>query len=127
MRQPSTVQVLSRDEFKSMLSGAPKRSKYGSKRTKVNGISFHSAKEASRYSQLLLLQRAGEIKGLELQPRYKLVVDGVLVTTYIADFRYKLKCGRLVIEDVKGFRTDEYKIKKNLFEALHRGLKILET
>lgn len=92
--------------------------KYGNRRTVVDGISFMSAKEARRYSELKLLERAGEISGLKLQPRFSLKVLDRLVTTYVADFQYLERDGSVVVEDAKGFRTDVYKIKAKLFEAL---------
>jgi dsDNA-binding SOS-regulon protein len=64
-------------------------SKYGAVRTEVDGISFASKKEARRYSELKLLERAGEIADLQLQPRFPLTVNGVRVCTYVADFQYR--------------------------------------
>lgn len=97
---------------------AARRGKYGNKRTELDGIVFASAAEAKRYSELKLLERAGEISGLELQPRYQLVVKGHKVCTYVGDFRYLDKTGAPVTEDVKGVATDAFKIKARLFRAL---------
>jgi hypothetical protein len=103
-------------------------SKYGAVRTVVDGLTFASKKEARRYSELRLLERAGEIGALTLQPRYPLKVNGKLVCTYVADFEYypadpqKSK----VVEDAKGVRTPAYVIKAKLFEALY-GFKISEV
>jgi hypothetical protein len=93
-------------------------SKYGNRRTEVDGITFASAKEAKRYGELKLLERAGQITSLTLQPRFPLKVAGKLVTTYVADFSYLERDGRVVVEDAKGFKTDVYKIKAKLFDAL---------
>lgn len=93
-------------------------SKYGNKRTKVGDLSFASQKEARRYCELRILQAAGEISNLELQPRFPLKVFGKLITTYVADYKYQTKDGTVVVEDAKGFKTDVYKIKAKLFEAL---------
>ena len=97
---------------------APKSSKYGNKKTVVDGITFDSAREAKRYGELKLLERAGEITGLKLQQPYPLIVAGKLVCTYVSDFVYLEKDGRVVVEDSKGFRTDVFKIKAKLFEAV---------
>lgn len=105
----------------------PKRSKYGAKRTTVDGIKFDSAKEASRWSQLKLMELAGEITNLERQVRIELqgqsgpimTNSGKKVRTYVADFRYVdwTKGGIWVIEDSKGFETPEFKLKKAILAA----------
>lgn len=100
--------------------------KYGAVRTEVDGISFASKAEAKRYGELKLLQKAGKIKQLTLQPKYPLVVNGVKVCDYIADFEY-LVLGKSwpVVEDVKGMRTTIYRLKKKLMQAIH-GIEIRE-
>lgn len=105
----------------------PKRSKYGAKPTVVDGITFASALEARRWVVLRQRQRLGLIRDLERQPRFPLIVEGALVTTYVADFRYRDAAGRTVIEDAKGYKTPAYKIKKRLFEALNKNLEIAEV
>ena len=82
---------------------------------------FPSEIEAKRYPELKLLQRSGVISRLKTQVRFKCVVEKKLVCTYIADFVYNDKNGRIVVEDVKPkiFRTNEFRIKKNLFEAIY--------
>jgi hypothetical protein len=103
----------------------PRRSKYRAVPTVLDGIRFSSKKEAARYAELLVLQKQKKIKGLELQPRFKLEVNGVLVGTYVADFAYRE--GKLrVVEDVKGVRTAVYKLKKKLVWALH-GVAVREV
>jgi hypothetical protein len=94
-------------------------SKYGNRRVSVDGINFASKKEAARYGELKLLQGVGEITDLKLQPRYPLKVNGKLVCTYVADFEYQDGPLSVVVEDVKGHKTEVYKIKAKLFEALH--------
>lgn len=103
-------------------------SKYGAVRTEVDGITFASKKEARRYSELRLLERAGEIGALTLQPRYPLKVNGKLVCTYVADFEYyPADSGKpRIVEDAKGVRTPVFAIKAKLFEAVH-GFKIVEV
>ena len=100
--------------------------KYHAQKTQVDGVTFHSKKEANRYGQLKLLLQAGEISGLELQPQYPLEVNGQLITKYIGDFRYREKNGDLVLEDVKGTYTPIYRLKKKLVKALY-GIEIKEV
>ena len=105
--------------------------KYNAVRTWRHGHWFASKAEARRYTELLLLESAGEITDIELQPTYPLMTptpDGSLVSTakYIADFRYRdIPSGETVVEDVKGVRTQIYKLKKRWVEAQY-GLKIVE-
>lgn len=100
-------------------------SKYGAKRTEVDGIVFASMAEARRYGELKLLERAGKIKDLELQPVYALIVNGVRVGNYIGDFRY-VEGETVVLEDVKGVKTPVYQLKKKLVEAIYK-FKITEV
>lgn len=110
--------------------------KYGAIPTTVNGIRFASKAEAARYAELRLLEKVGEIRELEIQPRYELRaawnlhgyrdIKASIVGHYVADFRYrKGPRGLLVIEDVKGMRTPMYRWKKRHFEAQY-GLTITE-
>ena len=98
------------------------RSKYKAKKVVVDGITFDSKKEARRYKELKLLERAGVIKDLVLQPsfllqdkfKYKDKTEHKI--KYIADFKYlDTKTGKTVVEDVKGYKTDVYKLKRKLF------------
>ena len=74
-----------------------------------------------------LLQRAGIIGTITLQPKFPLIVEGQKICTYIADFSYyDNESGRLVVEDVKGVKTPTYRIKNKLFHALYKGLRITE-
>lgn len=106
--------------------------KYKARKATADGITFDSKKERDRYCQLKLMERAGEIKNLELQPKFKLIVDGkpLLIksdgypngrkATYTADFRY-LDKNIEVVEDVKSpaTKTYAYKLKKALVEAIY--------
>ena len=107
---------------------ANRGSKYGNR--KVNG--FDSKKEANRYAELALMQRAGLITNLKRQVRFVLIPaqykDGKCIfrsCSYVADFVYE-KDGETVIEDTKGFKTPEYIIKKKLMFQVH-GILITET
>ncbi len=103
-----------------------KPSKYHNQKTEHNGIQFDSRKEAKRYQELILLERAGVISHLELQPRYNLVVNGQKLGFYKADFRYEdVATNSVVVEDVKGVRTAVYMLKKKLVKALY-GIEIIE-
>lgn len=99
--------------------------KYGNVKTELDGFLFDSKREAHRYWELKMLERAGEISDLELQPQFPIVINQKKVATYIADFRYKEK-GQVVIEDAKGMRTDVYILKKKIVEALY-SIKIVEV
>lgn len=100
--------------------------KYHNTKTVLNGIKFDSKLEAERYAQLKILERAGVIRALELQPSFELLPsfrkNGKTwrKTVYKADFRYILADGdRIIIEDVKGSTaviTDVFRLKQKLFE-----------
>lgn len=105
----------------------PKKSKYGNKKTIVDDIQFDSTKEANRYKELKLLLKAGHIWLLEMQVPFELNTGGTHSLVYIADFVYiDILTGEKVIEDVKGFRTREYKKKKRLIKKVY-NIKIKET
>lgn len=105
------------------------RSKYGAKRTVVNNITFASAKEAARYQMLVVLERAGQIKDLQLQVKFDLHVQGCKIGRYIADFVYVLPYSpagppphggvveHVIVEDVKGMKTPMYRWKKKHLKA----------
>ena len=96
-----------------------RRNKYGNHKTTIDGITFDSKREASRYLELKLLQAAGEIQDLVLQPPFELIVQGgKVVGKYYADFQYRVGA-RVVVEDAKGTRTDVYRLKKKIVEAVH--------
>lgn len=104
-----------------------KMSKYHNVKTIIEGIKFDSKKEAARYKELCLLFRAGEIKDLECQPKYPIKINGQKICSYIADFRYRNKGkGEWIIEDVKGFKTAIYRLKKKLVFALY-GVEVNEV
>lgn len=93
----------------------------------IDGILFHSAREAKRYSELKLLEKAGEIIDLDRQIKFSLDVNGVHIADYWADFTYELRDGGTqVVEDAKGHRTREYMMKKRLMKARY-GIEIQEV
>jgi Protein of unknown function (DUF1064) len=104
-----------------------RRNKYRAVKTEVDGIVFHSKREAKRYGELRLLEKAGEILQLRLQVKYAVNINGIKVCEYRADFAYydcENKC--YVIEDCKGVRTAVYRLKKKLVEAYY-GITVRET
>lgn len=103
-----------------------KAPKYQNRKTVVDGIKFDSAKEARRYGELKLLERAGQITGLEIQPSFRLLVNNCLICTYRADFTYQDATKARIVEDVKGMKTPVYRLKKKLMLAIH-GVEIFET
>ena len=100
-------------------------SKYRAQPTTIDGIRFASKAEGRRYCELVLLQKAGRISELKLQPRYQLNSEGGgKVATYVADFEYvDAFDGRVATEDVKGVITPTFRLKQKLFEAQY-GRKI---
>lgn len=98
------------------LKRPPKISKYRNKPTDIEGIQFDSRKEAKRWQDLSILQADGQIKKLQRQVTFPLIVNGQLICKYRADFQYE-ENGERVTEDVKGLRTDVYKIKAKLMKA----------
>lgn len=122
------------------LTGLPGRgNKYRAQPVTVDGIRFDSGKEATRYQELRARALAGEISGLELQPRFPLhVVDlsrtvAPLVVvhycgSFTADFKYVDNAtGLTIIEDTKSgpTKTEAYRLRKKLVEAIH-GITIRE-
>jgi|SRR3990172_2726379 len=96
-----------------------RRSKYNSKTKTVEGRTFHSIREANRYQELRLMERAGAIRDLCCQVRFRLTAHGKPICVFVADFTY-YEDGQLVVEDAKGFRTPTYRLKAKLFAAEYR-------
>lgn len=101
--------------------------KYHNKKVKYDGYTFDSIREKNHYIKLKLLEKAGKIKELELQkefelqPSYKLNNKTIRKITYRADFTYKTtEDNKLHVIDVKGYRTDVYRLKKKLFEYRYK-------
>jgi hypothetical protein len=101
-----------------------KPNKYNAQKQELDGYTFDSRAEARRYQELRVLEQAGEIYGLDVHPSY-LVMEGfyyrgerVRAITYVADFSYtERETGRRVVEDVKGVRTQVYRIKVKLLKS----------
>lgn len=110
-------------------------SKYHSKKIEVQGIQFDSKKEAARFKELQLMERAGQIQDLQRQVKYVLLPAQYRQffdkkahrwknrcvereVCYIADFVYE-QDGKIVVEDTKGFKTKDYIIKRKLMLYIH--------
>ena len=103
-------------------------SKYFNRKLKSpDGQVFDSVKEFHRWGCLRLLERAGKIKNLQRQVKFELIPkqDGERACTYIADFVYE-EDGKLVAEDVKGYMTEVFRLKKKLMLWVH-GIRIKIT
>ena len=122
--------------------------KYRNKKYEYDGIIFDSRKEGRRYAELKVMQKAGIIHDLQLQVKFVLIPSqreestevyktgkrkgepkaGKLIETecsYIADFVY-YENGKMIVEDVKGFRTKEYVLKRKMMLYFH-GIRIKEV
>ena len=126
-----------------------KGNKYGSRKVVIDGETFDSKKEARRWQELKMLERIGEISGLQRQVPFELIPNQYVPTgefyqrgqkkgqpkmelaerscCYIADFTY-WRYGRpdtIIVEDTKGIRTKDYIIKRKLMLYIH-GIRINE-
>ena len=109
-------------------------SKYQNRRTEIDGITFASKHEATRYVELKYMERAGIIKNLQLQRAFTLIgaqkdADGKVIerpVKYVADFVYEDAKGKTVVEDAKGLKTDVYKIKRKMMLFIY-GIRIVEV
>lgn len=103
--------------------------KYRNKKVQVDMYVFDSIQESRRYKELKLLERAGKIQNLELQPHF-LLQDSFRKNgktfrkiEYIADFKY-IENGKTIVEDVKGIQTEVFKIKHKIFEKIYPELEL---
>jgi hypothetical protein len=102
--------------------------KYGARKVTVDGVTFDSRGEAKRYADLRLMEKAGLIQNLTLQPTYTLV-DAFTdahggrwrAITYRGDFQYT-EAGETVVEDFKGLETPVFKLKRKLFLNRYRDV-----
>lgn len=108
-------------------TGKKKRHKYGAEPVEIDGHKFPSKKEAGRYLILRRDKALGLIKKLRLQVRYELNEGGTHSLVYVADFVYIDVNSKIeIVEDAKGYRTREYKKKKQLMLQIHK-IKIKEV
>jgi hypothetical protein len=107
-------------------------SKYGNRKTVFDGETFDSRKEANRWAELKLLERAGAIHSLQRQVPFEFIPtqrdeNGKMIerpVKYVADFVYTEGC-KQVVEDTKGMRTPDYIIKRKLMLMVH-GIRVKE-
>ena len=111
--------------------------KYRNKPVTVDGIKFDSTKEAKRYGELKLLERAGEIAELERQPKFVLTTNGEPIqyvgkgrkgkqVTYTADFRYyDIRRQKWIIEDAKGVETPVFKLKRAIMASMGLDVEVV--
>lgn len=108
-----------------------KRAKYRNVKTEVDGLKFDSKKEAKRWVELKQLRDAGRISNLMRQVTFQLVPQVVLdgrkqqPVKYVADFQYQVG-NQIVVEDVKGFKTPEYRMKRKMMKAF-LGIEVEEV
>lgn len=96
-----------------------KQNKYKSVSTIVNGIQYHSKKEAAYAMELSLRKEAGDIKSWERQVKIDLSFHGKHVTNYYIDFVITHNDDSLEYVEVKGFETDVWRLKWRMFEILY--------
>ena len=106
--------------------------KYHNRKVTRDGETFDSVKEYRRFCELRLLERVGAVTDLQRQVKFELIpaqrIDGKVVEracSYVADFVY-MENGQQVVEDAKGMRTQEYRLKRKLMLWVH-GIRIRET
>lgn len=127
---------ISTETYKRLLNNSinAKQSKYKNKKIIIDGIKFDSQKEGYRYLYLKRLQEIDTITELELQKAFKLQPkyinnngEHIRAIKYIADFfYYDKKTKKYIVEDVKGIKTEVYKLKKKIFEYQYPNLTINE-
>lgn len=129
IRKPAGILRLTANEFKAMADKPDaKPTKFHNKRVFFAGHCFDSKREAKRWGELLLEERAGTVADLRRQVTYPLIVNGVEVSRYTADFVYR-RGADLVVEDVKSRATMEdraWALRVKLLFAIH-GLKVTIT
>lgn len=103
--------------------------KYRNKKVQIDMYVFDSIAESRRYKELVLLQRAGKISELQLQPKFLLQESfrkngkTYRKIEYIADFMYE-ENNKIIVEDVKGKETEVFKLKHKLFEKKYPALEL---
>lgn len=102
--------------------------KYRNKKTIIDGIKFDSIVEGRRYKELKILEKGNCVTDLKLQPKFELQTkftnakgEHIRAITYKADFSY-IENGKIIVEDVKGVETKDFKLKKKLFEYKYKDV-----
>ncbi len=104
------------------------KNKYNAIKQTYKGEIFDSKKELNRFMELEILLRAREISDLELHPKFDLMVNGVKIGRYTADFRYK-KGSDIIVEDVKSraTKTRDYMLRKKILATYNPPIIITEV
>lgn len=109
-----------------------KGSKYKNTKVEIDGIKFDSKAEGKRYQELKIYENQGLIRNLQLQPKFilqdKFKKNGKTFRKieYVADFMYEeTGSGEIIVEDVKGIKTDVFKIKMKMFEYIYPDLTLM--
>lgn len=102
-----------------------RRGKYNNKRTVYGGLVYDSKLEAGRAYELDMLKRAGEVIKWDRQIKFPIVINGIKICDYIADFKVWWKNGNVAIEDTKGVKTDVFRLKQKLILACY-GIEIID-
>jgi len=111
------TETMTAAEYRELAKKPKKRAhKFNAQKTVVDGVTFASKAEATRYSSLKNLERARVIRSLGLQPRFPLHVGGESIGEFVADFVY-FESGRLIVEDCKGHMTPTFRWKRKHFLA----------
>ena len=127
MKRIGTATIIERKVKLPAGAKAKKPSKYRNEPVTVDGVRFASKREAARYLGLKVAQVAGMIRELKTQTEFALMVNGMFICRYRSDFDYvDTRTGEHVVEDVKGFRTKDYKLKKALMLAT-LGIEVREV
>ena len=117
-----------RPERSAGLNATPQKRKYRNEPVVQDGERFDSKKEAARYAELQVLERAGAISGLRLKPKYEFVHNGVRIGAFTPDYEY-VEDGQLIVEDTKSpstRRETSYRLRKKMLKAFF-GLDVRET
>ena len=97
--------------------------KFNARKVVVDGITFDSKSEATRYGTLKLLERARQVRGVTCHPEFDLKVNGQMVGRYSPDFSY-FENGRQIVDDVKGVITEAASLRMRLFQACHPDIEL---
>ena len=110
------------------LKKANKKNKFNAEKQIYKGLKFASKKEFHRYLVLEKMLSDKSITDLELQPMYPLMVNGIKIGRYTADFRYKDQSGETIIEDVKSIatKTRDYMMRKKILATYEPPIIITE-
>lgn len=96
------------------------RGKYGAIKTEVDGIIFHSKRESEYYRQYKILEKAGKLDNLKLQPVFPIIINDQKICKVILDFSFReLPGGKVRFIDCKGLDTAISRLKRKLVEALY--------